>query len=107
MTTLPASTDRDLWVSWDDYHRLIEQLTLAVYESGWSFDVILCLARGGMRVGDVISRIFEVPLGILAASSYRAAAGTQQGELDIAPFITHTKLILSEQYAICQIAIKY
>ena len=88
---LPASTDSDLWVSWTDYHRLIENLALKVHESGWVFDQILCLARGGVRVGDVLSRIFDVPLGILATSSYREAAGTQQGELDIAQFITITR----------------
>jgi hypoxanthine phosphoribosyltransferase len=31
-----------------------------------------------------------MPLAILAASSYRAAAGTQQGKLDIGEFITMT-----------------
>ncbi|WP_144638604.1 phosphoribosyltransferase [Bordetella genomosp. 13] len=87
----PASTDRDLWVSWDQYHRLTERLALQVYESGWQFDLILCLARGGVRVGDVMSRIFDVPLGILATSSYREAAGTKQGDLDIAQFITITR----------------
>jgi len=88
---LPASTERDLWVSWDEYHRLIEQLTFAIYQSGWQFDLIVCLARGGMRVGDVISRVYDLPLGVLATSSYREAAGTEQGELDIAPFITLTR----------------
>jgi hypoxanthine phosphoribosyltransferase len=87
----PASTDKDLWVSWDDYHRLIEQLALQVHRSEWKFDQILCLARGGVRVGDVLSRIFDVPLGILATSSYREAAGTRQGVLDIAQFITITR----------------
>lgn len=80
----------DLWVSWDEYHRLIEQLTSQVYESGYRFDSLLCLARGGLRVGDVISRVYDMPLAILAASSYREAAGTQQGQLDIAQFITKT-----------------
>ena len=88
---LPQSTDRDLWVSWDAYHSLIEQLALDIHESGWQFDKIVCLARGGMRVGDVLSRIYDVPLGILATSSYREAAGTQQGALDIAQFITITR----------------
>lgn len=88
---LPENTDSDLWVSWEEYNRLIETLCLKVYESGWVFDKILCLARGGVRVGDVISRIYDVPLGILATSSYREAAGTQQGELDIAQFITITR----------------
>ncbi|NLY28632.1 MAG: phosphoribosyltransferase [Alcaligenaceae bacterium] len=87
----PPSTDRDLWVSWDQYHALIERLALIVHQSGWKFDKILCLARGGVRVGDVLSRIYDVPLGILATSSYREAAGTQQGQLDIAQFITITR----------------
>jgi hypothetical protein len=80
----------DLYVSWDEYHRLIEQLTLQIHESGYRFDCLLCLARGGLRVGDVISRIYDTPLAILAASSYREAAGQKQGELDIAEFITKT-----------------
>ncbi|WP_233235237.1 phosphoribosyltransferase [Bordetella sp. LUAb4] len=89
--SLQPSTEKDLWVSWDDYHRLIERLALLVHRSGWKFDQILCLARGGVRVGDVLSRIYDVPLGILATSSYREAAGTQQGALDIAQFITITR----------------
>ncbi|HEU0200619.1 MAG TPA: phosphoribosyltransferase [Burkholderiaceae bacterium] len=79
-----------LYVDWDEYHRMIEQLTLQIYESGYKFDSLVCLARGGLRVGDVISRIYDIPLAILAASSYREAAGTQQGRLDISEFITKT-----------------
>ncbi|HEY9280394.1 MAG TPA: phosphoribosyltransferase family protein [Eoetvoesiella sp.] len=88
---VPQSTDRDLWISWDQYHALIERLALNLHDSGWQFDKIVCLARGGVRVGDILSRIFDIPLGILATSSYREAAGTQQGQLDIAKFITITR----------------
>ncbi|PRC91904.1 phosphoribosyltransferase [Solimicrobium silvestre] len=88
--SLSDTTDGHLWVSWDEYHRLIEKLALRVYESGWEFDQILCLARGGLRPGDVLSRIFNVPLAILSTSSYRAESGTQQGVLDIAKHITMT-----------------
>lgn len=91
MNNPPSTTDRDLWIGWEDYNHLIEQLALQLHESGWKFDKIVCLARGGMRVGDVISRIFDVPLGILATSSYREAAGKTQGQLDIAQFITITR----------------
>lgn len=91
MSSIPPSTDSDLWISWDQYNKIVEQLALQVHESGWKFDKIVCLARGGMRVGDVLSRIYDVPLGILATSSYREAAGTQQSELDIAQFITITR----------------
>ena len=89
--TTPPSTDNDLWVSWDEYNRLVERLALKVYESGWKFDQVLCLARGGVRPGDVFSRIFDVPLAILSTSSYREEAGTVRGDLDIAKYMTMTK----------------
>lgn len=79
---------RHLYVSYDEYHNLIEKLALKVHQSAWDFDVILCLARGGLRPGDVLSRIFDKPLAIMSTSSYRAQAGTAQGNLDIARFIT-------------------
>ena len=85
------SNDKHLYVSWDGYNRLIEQLAFNVHQSGWEFDQILCLARGGVRVGDVLSRIFDVPLAILSTSSYRAEAGTVQESLDIGKHITMTK----------------
>ena len=88
---MPVSTDKDLWVSWDEYHHAIEALALMVHESGWRFDHVLCLARGGMRPGDIFSRIFDVPLAILSTSSYREEEGTVRGSLDIAKYITMTR----------------
>jgi hypothetical protein len=79
---------KDLYVSWGEYHTLIERLALKIHASGWQFDQILCLARGGMRPGDVLSRVFDKPLGIMAISSYRTNAGTLQGRLDMATYIT-------------------
>ncbi len=77
-----------LRVSWGQYHRHIEELALQVHQSGWQFDHILCLARGGLRPGDVLSRLFDVPLAILSTSSYREEAGSKQGELAIARHVT-------------------
>src|SRR3569623_878314 len=85
---MPASTDADLWVTWEEYRHALEALAISIYESGWRFDRILCLARGGLRSGDAISRVFDVPLAVLSVSSYREAAGTVQGKLDIASHIT-------------------
>ena len=79
---------KHLYVSYDEYHNLIEKLAIKVHQSGWQFDTILCLARGGMRPGDILSRIFDKPLAIMSTSSYRAEAGTLQGKLDIAHYIT-------------------
>ena len=44
-----------------------------------------------MRPGDILSRMFDKPLAIMSTSSYRADAGTVQGNLDIARFITTPK----------------
>lgn len=82
---------KHLYVSYDEYHNLIEKLAIKIHRSGWEFDTILCLARGGMRPGDILSRIFDKPLAIMSTSSYRADAGTVQGKLDIARFITTPK----------------
>ena len=82
---------KHLYVSYDEYHNLIEKLAIKVHQSGWAFDTILCLARGGMRPGDILSRIFDKPLAIMSTSSYRAEGGTVQGHLDIARYITTPK----------------
>lgn len=80
----------DLFVSNEEYDDLIEQLILKVADSGYEFDSLLCLARGGLRVGDIFSRVYDKPLAILATSSYRENAGRVKNDLDIATFITKT-----------------
>ena len=82
---------KHLYVSYDEYHGLIEKLALQIHQSGWEFDTILCLARGGLRPGDILSRIFNKPLAIMSTSSYRAEAGKVQGHLDIGRFIATPK----------------
>jgi uncharacterized protein len=84
----------DLYVSWDDYHQKIEILAAQIYQSGWQFNQILCLAKGGLRVGDILARIYDVPLAILAASSYRGEAGRDRSTLIFAQDLTMTTLHL-------------
>jgi hypoxanthine phosphoribosyltransferase len=52
----------DLYISWPDYHHKIEQLAVKIYQSSWEFNQIVCLARGGLRIGDILSRIYNQPL---------------------------------------------
>ena len=76
----------DLYVSWHDYHDAIERLGVRIHASGFAFNQIICLARGGLRVGDLLSRIFNQPLGVLATQSYFAnidKTAEAQGELTI------------------------
>ena len=86
-----------LKVTWDQYNTLVERLALSVHESGYEFDQIICIARGGLRVGDVLSRIFELPLAILSTHSYTAEGGTIRGELVIAEHMTMTKPRLGDR----------
>ena len=87
----------DLHVSWDEYNRMVERLALTVHESGFKFNQIICVARGGLRVGDVLSRIFDMPLAILSTHSYTAEGGTIRGELVIAEHMTMTKPRLGDR----------
>jgi len=87
----------DLHVTWEQYHQLIERLAVQVYESAWNFDQIICIARGGLRIGDVLSRTFDLPLAILSTHSYTEAAGTLRGTLTIAEHMTMTSPRLGER----------
>lgn len=80
----------DLYVSWSDYHRTIEQLAVKVYQSNWEFNQIVCLAKGGLRVGDLLARIFDLPLAILATSSYGGPGKQVRGNLVFARDLTMT-----------------
>src|SRR4029079_14788976 len=82
---------------WPQYDKLVERLALSVHESGFRFNQIICLARGGLRVGDVLSRIFDQPLAILSTHSYTAEGGTIRGELVIAEHMTITKPRLGDR----------
>ena len=69
---------KDLHVSWEEYRRLIETLAFNVYDSGWKFDSLLCLARGGLRPGDILSRIFDMPLNILSRTATAVSASSHR-----------------------------
>jgi len=86
-----------LHVNWEQYNTIVERLAFIIYESGYKFNQIICIARGGMRVGDVLSRIYETPLAILSTHSYAAEGGTIRGELVIAEHMTMTSPRLGER----------
>ena len=60
---------KDIYVNWDEYHKKIEQLAKKVHDDNWEFNQVICIAKGGLRVGDVFSRLFNVPLAILSVES--------------------------------------
>ncbi len=80
----------DLYISWPEYHHKIKILAAQIHQSGWAFNQILCLAKGGLRVGDLLARIYDQPLAILAASSYGGANKQVRGSLNFARDLTMT-----------------
>jgi hypothetical protein len=80
----------NLYVSWSDYHQKIEQLAVRIYQSDWQFNQIVCIAKGGLRVGDLLSRIYKQPLAILATSSYVGPGKQERGNLIFSQHLTMT-----------------
>jgi len=80
----------DLYISWSEYHQKIEQLAAQVHQSEWKFNQIICLAKGGLRVGDILARIFDLPLAILATSSYGGIGGQVRGSITISRDLSMT-----------------
>lgn len=89
-TNLPTDLTNDIYVSWSDYYSLIERLALQLYQSGWEFNQIVCLAKGGLRVGDTLARMFGCPLAILAVSSYGGKDNRQRGSITFSRDLTMT-----------------
>lgn len=87
----------DLYVSSSDYHKTIERLAAQVHASGWGFNQIVCIARGGLHVGDTLSRIFDLPLAIISTQSYGGAGGTVRGDNTIAEHMTMTTQSLGDR----------
>ena len=71
----------DLYVTWSEYHHKIESLAVKIFESNWEFNQIVCLAKGGLRVGDILCRLYDKPLAILSTASYGGENNRQRGEI--------------------------
>ena len=83
----------DLYISWEEYHKKTEELAIKVYDDGYDFNQVVCIAKGGMRVGDVFARIFNVPLAILSVESYKGDGNkTQRGAITFSRDLGLSKL---------------
>lgn len=80
----------DLYVSWSEYHQKIERLAAKIYESNWDFNQIVCIAKGGLRIGDILCRIYQKPLAILVASSYGGQENRVRGTITFSRHLAMT-----------------
>jgi hypothetical protein len=58
-----------MFVTQSTYDHLCVELARQVRRSGQTFDWIVCLSRGGLYVGNLLSRLLELPLGVMAVQS--------------------------------------
>ncbi|MGF1538805.1 MAG: phosphoribosyltransferase [Elainellaceae cyanobacterium] len=70
----------DLYISWPEYYDKIERLAVSVHQSGWAFNQLVCIAKGGLRIGDTFARLFDLPLAVMATSSYRGVGSQSTRE---------------------------
>ncbi len=80
----------DLYISWSEYHQKIEQLAIKIYQSNWDFNHIVCIAKGGLRVGDLLCRLYRKPLAILSASSYTGPENRIRGSISFSRHLAMT-----------------
>ena len=81
----------DLYVTWSEYHHKIEKLAVKIHKSNWQFNQIVCLAKGGLRVGDILCRLYNKPLAILATASYGGTNNQERGMIKFAEHLTSIK----------------
>ena len=91
------SCSGELAVSWQLYEGLVEHLALQIHRSGCRFDQVVALSRGGLRIGDSLSRLFARPLVVMAASSYCGQGGRQRLRLRFGTQLAHTEERLGPQ----------
>ena len=71
-----------LIIDWKQYNLIVEKLAIQVHESGYKPDLLIGIARGGLPITDVLSRIFKLKCAYLAVESYSGKGiEDQQGEL--------------------------
>jgi uncharacterized protein len=87
----------ELIISWEEYHSKIEELARKIYLSGWKFEQIICLAKGGLRIGDILCRLYDVPLAILSVQSYGGEDLRKRGNLTFSDHLSMTTLNLGNK----------
>ncbi len=68
---------KKLIIDWNEYNKSVDNLAIKISDSGFNPSFIICIARGGLRVGDILSRIFNVKCGYLGVESYSAEKKNQ------------------------------
>ncbi len=71
-----------LIIDWKEYNLIVEKLAIQIHNSNFKPDLLIGIARGGLPIIDVLSRIFKLKCAYLAVESYSGTGiEDQQGTL--------------------------
>ncbi|MDD3178651.1 MAG: phosphoribosyltransferase family protein [Candidatus ainarchaeum sp.] len=56
-------------VSWNEFESLALDLAKKIDVSSMNFDAIVCVSRGGLLLGRILSSALDLPLGVISAKN--------------------------------------
>ncbi len=56
-------------ISWNEFEKLSVDLAKQIISSNIKFNQIVCVSRGGLLLGRILSEILNLPLGVISAKS--------------------------------------
>ena len=65
-------------ISWEEYHEAIDRLAIKIADSNFKVSHVISIAKGGLRVGDQLCRLFRCKSSYLGVESYES---TTEGEV--------------------------
>ena len=71
-----------LIIDWKEYNLIVEKLAIQIHESGFKPNLLIGIARGGLPITDVLSRVFKLKCAYLAVESY-SGKGVEDEQGDI------------------------
>lgn len=77
------------FVSWQEHENLVRNLAQNILNSGWEYDHIVCIARGGSLAGILLSNLLDKEIGTIHCRSYRKD-GTQDKEIVVSKRVAMT-----------------
>jgi hypoxanthine phosphoribosyltransferase len=61
---------RKIYITWDKYFDLLRQLIRNIQASGFEPKQIVCISRGGLIPGHLLSCVLKAPLAVISVASY-------------------------------------
>jgi len=59
---------KEIYLNWKNYHHLVLKLSKKI---NFKSDFIVCINRGGLVIGRILSEAFKKPLAVITANSYK------------------------------------